>query len=533
MAALICLVVGAAAIAVPINAATGVVTGAGSAGGNTSTGIASTSSASSTEVLYDGFDSMQSGLWKVTSRTNGPQGTNLQTMNVWVSGGRLTVRSDVKMHTGGEYQSKNTYGYGLYSANIKTSLMPGSLATFFTYRMTSGGYNEIDMQFEKRDGKNYVYFENAVNGVQSLYKYQLSFDPSAAYHTYAFNWQKGRLEFYVDDLSKPVWVSTSNVPDQPSYVLFNNWVSKSSSATYGISYLYVNWVSIKTGTTATVTPTPTKVATATPTPTKVATATPTPTKAPTATPTALPPATPTKAPTATPTATPVPTKAPTATPTTTPVVGEPAPSSKYALYDNFNADSSTKWSKRSNTWDSSFAYTIFKTANVWYDSSGKLVLRSYVNDHTGGEYKSNGLYSYGKYRASIKLSQTTGTFETFYSYQWPASGKLHNEIDIELIKNADGSTTAMLSTWVDYKYDRNTLKLSFDPSAGYHTYGYNWYSDRVEFYIDDKLVWTSYGHIPDKPMYVYFQNWVVKDVPSSHGDGINTEYVDWVTVEQF
>jgi beta-glucanase (GH16 family) len=237
-------------------------------------------------------------------------------------------------------------------------------------------------------------------------------------------------------------------------------------------------------------------------------------------------------PTTTPTATPTATPKPTVTPTPSPAAGEPSPSTKYSLYDNFNTDSSAKWAERSNTWSSDFAYTIFKPENVWYEN-GKLVLRSYVGEHTGGEVKSSGLYSYGKYRTSLKLSQTVGTFETFYSYQWPTTDKVHNEIDIELIKNSDGSTTAMLSTWVDYKYDRTTIKLSFDPSAAYHTYGYDWYADHVGFYIDDKLVWTSYGHIPNKPMYVYFQNWIVRDVPSGYGDGVNTEYVDWVTVEQF
>ncbi|AFC99313.1 Beta-glucanase/Beta-glucan synthetase [Methanocella conradii HZ254] len=492
MAMAICLTLGAVTIAAPIRAASGAFDGASIVDGWTENDVL-VPSASSTYVLYDNFDRMRSDLWKVVSRANGPQGTNLLSGNVWVSGGKLTVKSDVGKHTGGEYQSKGTYGYGMYSARIKANLVPGSLAAFFTYASVRGGYNEIDIQFENKNGKYYVYFENAVNGDQSLYRYQLPFDPGAAYHTYAFNWCKGRIEFYVDDMSKPVYTSTSNVPDKPCYVLFNNWVSKYSSGSSGVSYLYVDWVSV-----ASASPSPP------PTPKPTVTPTPTPTPKPTVTP----------------------------TPTPTPITNEPTPSTKYVLYDNFNKDSSNNWTKRSNVWSSSYVYTIFKPSNVWYEN-GKLVLRSYVDNHTGAEYKSNGIYSYGKYRASIKLSQTPGTYEAFFSYQWPTSTKVHNEIDIEFIKGTDGTTTAMLSTWVNYQYDRKTIKLSFDPSAGYHTYGYNWYPDRVEFYIDDmsKPVWTSYGHIPNEAMYVYFQNWVVKDVPSSHGDGVNTEYVDWVTVE--
>jgi beta-glucanase (GH16 family) len=213
---------------------------------------------------------------------------------------------------------------------------------------------------------------------------------------------------------------------------------------------------------------------------------------------------------------------------------DPAYSSSYALYDNFNVNSDG-WSKRSNTWSSSYAYTIFKPSNVWYED-GKLVLRSYVDDHTGGEYKSDDKYSYGKYRASIKVDQTPGTYLTFYSYQWPtgANREGHYEIDIE-IQKIDGKYTALFSTWVEGVKCRYMYYMPFDPSEKYHTYGYNWYPDRVEFYIDDmsKPIWTSRSNIPGEPMYVYFQNWVVKDVPYDHGNGVNTEYVDWVTVELY
>ncbi len=211
---------------------------------------------------------------------------------------------------------------------------------------------------------------------------------------------------------------------------------------------------------------------------------------------------------------------------------DPPYSPSYLLYDNFSYDNG-RWAKRNNTWSSSYAYTTFKPTNVWYED-GKLVLRSYVDNHTGGEYKSDDKYSYGKYSASIKVSQTPGTYLTFYSYQWP-TGILregHNEIDIE-IQYIDGRYTALLSTWVKGVKSRYMYYLPFDPSEDYHTYGYDWYPDRVEFYIDNmsKPVWTSRSNIPAQPMYVYFQNWVIRDVPASHGDGINTEYVDWVTVE--
>ncbi len=162
------------------------------------------------------------------------------------------------------------------------------------------------------------------------------------------------------------------------------------------------------------------------------------------------------------------------------------------------------------------------------------MIKSNVDAHTGGELKSKGLFSPGtSYRASMKLTQTPGTYIAFFNYIWAGGngGEKHNEIDIELIKS--GSTTsAMLTTWYDGQRNYYIYKLPFDPAAAYHVYGYDWYKDHVDFYIDGKLIWTSRSKVPTQQMYLYFNSWVVKDVPADHGNGLNTQYVDWVTVEK-
>lgn len=211
----------------------------------------------------------------------------------------------------------------------------------------------------------------------------------------------------------------------------------------------------------------------------------------------------------------------------------PAPSSDYRLYDSFNSLRNDLWTISSYKPDSDTLTTTFMPSNVLV-SDGKLVLRSYVDNNVGGEYKSNGKYYLGNYRASIKVNQTAGSYLTFFAYVWPSDQgtNTHNEIDIELIKD-HGKTEAMLSTWQNYVRTQYLYTLPFDPSASYHTYGFDWYTDRVEFFIDDtsKPVWASYSNIPVDPMYVYFNNWVEKNPPASHGNGVSSEYVDWVTVE--
>jgi beta-glucanase (GH16 family) len=509
MVALACLIVVAFAAAVPLTGATGIA----SAGTGDTAVVTNGVSGIMATTVYDSFTSMRSDLWKVPTGT-GPHETKLLASNVAFSNSELSISSDTKAIAGGKYETTSVYSYGRYKMSMKLNLVPGSKMSLYTYRNNNGVENQIDYTLYKRDGKNYAYFATIVNGKTTSYTYTLPFDPRADYHTYAFNWLSGRVEFYVDDMSKPIWISTSNIPNQPSYVSFLNWIYDSPAQSVTVSKANVDWFSIEpSGTTPTATPT------ATPKPTVAPTATPKPTLTPT----------PTVAPTATPTATPKPTVAPTATPLPT-NPGEPAPSSKYLLYDNFSVDNG-KWTKRDGTWDNGFAQVTFKPSNVYF-SNGKVHLKAYVANRTGSEEWYKGAkYLYGKYRASMKLDQTPGTYMALFSYQWSATGVVHNEIDIELFKQ-NGKTVAMFSNYVDHVRDTSTYTLPFDPSAAYHVYGYNWYKDRVEYYIDDmtKPVWVSYRYVPQGYMYVQFQDWTLKN-PGSYGSGVNELHVDWVTVE--
>lgn len=208
---------------------------------------------------------------------------------------------------------------------------------------------------------------------------------------------------------------------------------------------------------------------------------------------------------------------------------ETVPPPGYLLYDSFATRRDSIWTISSYRPDSTFIDTTFIPANVRF-SNGGLVLQSYVDNHTGGEYKTKGKFLYGKYRASMMLDQTPGTYLTFFLYT-PEPGN-HNEIDIELVK--DGHVTkATFTTWVNMAKNEHTVWLGFDPSKDYHMYGFDWHKDRVDFYIDDmeKPLWTSTSRVPQGSCYLYFNSWVVKNVPGDHGDGINTQYVDWVTVQ--
>lgn len=201
----------------------------------------------------------------------------------------------------------------------------------------------------------------------------------------------------------------------------------------------------------------------------------------------------------------------------------------YTLYDSFSQERSGVWIKPEYKPTSTFIDTTFLPSNVEF-LNGDLVLRSNVGLHQGSEYKTKEKFLYGKYRASIRTDQTPGTYMAFFVYTPDPAN--HNEVDIELVK-AGNVTKAIFTTWVNMKKNEQTYVLGFDPSMDYHMYGFDWCPDHVDFYIDnmETPVCTSTSQVPQGSCYLYLNNWVVKKVPKDYGDGLNTMYVDWVTVK--
>ncbi|WP_148266540.1 NosD domain-containing protein [Methanocella arvoryzae] len=241
-------------------------------------------------ILHDDFGYHQTNLWSKTSSASGPEGTKYLPENIEFVGNCLVINADAVKHTGGEYKSLKAYSYGNYKASLRVDLTTGTYATL----MTSGGSDEIKVQFQKADGKNYVYFSTTAAGAQNQYKYELPFDPSTSYHVYGYNWLGDRVQFIIDD--KIVWTSTKNVPTKAGNLIFNHWVVTSPPAGSTTGKFLAGYVSVDSNGAVAPTPTPTPKPTATPTPTPTPTSTPKPTAAPT----------PTPKPTATPTPTPSP-----------------------------------------------------------------------------------------------------------------------------------------------------------------------------------------------------------------------------------
>jgi beta-glucanase (GH16 family) len=95
-------------------------------------------------------------------------------------------------------------------------------------------------------------------------------------------------------------------------------------------------------------------------------------------------------------------------------------------------------------------------------------------------------FLYGSYRASVRTENVPGGVTGWFVYK--DEPDLH-EIDIEFLTR-DLSychfTLHHIQTGVDYQ----KVKIAFDPSAAFHEYRFDWYPDKVAYYIDSSLIAT-------------------------------------------
>ncbi|MDW8742129.1 family 16 glycosylhydrolase [Streptococcus suis] len=123
----------------------------------------------------------------------------------------------------GEWRTQDFFHYGTYEVSMKPIKNPGTVSSFFTYTGPSDNnpWDEVDIEFLGKDTTK-IQFNYFTNGHgEHEYVYDLGFDASEAFHTYAFDWQKDYITWYVD--GKAVHTATDNIPVTPGRIMMNAW----------------------------------------------------------------------------------------------------------------------------------------------------------------------------------------------------------------------------------------------------------------------------------------------------------------------
>lgn len=145
----------------------------------------------------------------------------------------------------------------------------------------------------------------------------------------------------------------------------------------------------------------------------------------------------------------------------------------------------------------------------------------------GGQIETVRPYTFGRYRCRMKTSGVENVVTAFFTYLH--NGGMADEIDLEIY--GDTPTLMDFVVWNHGEHDLRRLELGFDSSQEFHTYGFDWYEDHIDIFVDEELVFTydDVRFIPTRPQYcflcAYSPAW--KGIPDIDSEAV----FGWVIVE--
>jgi len=188
--------------------------------------------------LRDEFTTFDVHQWFKSSRAFGWGAVD--PANVGVANGQLGIRLPGGSLNGGEVRSLSLTRFGSYRARIKVANAPSSLTAFFLYKKPDFA-QELDIEiFNDPSGR--VWFSTYSGGSQTTVEKQLGFDPTAAYHEYAIEYDPGSVRFLVDGTELQRF--TSGVTRSSMYLHVNAWFPSWLAGTRPANdqFTYVDWV---------------------------------------------------------------------------------------------------------------------------------------------------------------------------------------------------------------------------------------------------------------------------------------------------
>lgn len=169
--------------------------------------------------------------------------------------------------------------------------------------------------------------------------------------------------------------------------------------------------------------------------------------------------------------------------------------------EDFDSLDRERWSVTSKL-DNKLGRSYLKPENV-STANGNLRLKLPAGSSNGAEIASKRLYQYGSYRARIKAADAPSSITGFFLYKEP---DFYKEIDIEIFNDPSGRI--LFTTYAGGEETNNVEKnLSFDPTADFHEYRFDFYPEKVEFYVDGERMHHFTEGLPEDPMRLYVNAW--------------------------
>lgn len=158
---------------------------------------------------------------------------------------------------------------------------------------------------------------------------------------------------------------------------------------------------------------------------------------------------------------------------------------------------------------------------------GQVLLRLPRGTRDGGEIRSRRQFGDGAFVARLKLPRAPGSLTGFFLYQPP---DLHSEIDVELVNSPDGRI--LFTTYNQGRERHEEGRLGFDPTRGFHEYGFERGSDGVRFTVDGEVRSHFDSNAPRAAMNLYLNAWWPKWLKGGPPSRDAQVTVDWIEYQE-
>ena len=196
-----------------------------------------------TPLFYDDFASFHADRWRLL-QDSFPSNLAAFTPDNFhfgePKGCRLRLckqRMGIRQYTSASLVSRASYLYGRFEVRLKAVRLSGVITAFFLHR--NDPWQELDMEFLGQNTSQVllnVYFNPGSQAGGWNYGnrgtpvlVELGFDASAAFHTYAIEWEPHEIRWFADGELlhvRPMWAPTP-VPALPMQFFMNLWPSRS------------------------------------------------------------------------------------------------------------------------------------------------------------------------------------------------------------------------------------------------------------------------------------------------------------------
>ena len=191
----------------------------------------------------------------------------------------------------------------------------------------------------------------------------------------------------------------------------------------------------------------------------------------------------------------------------------------YSKKDDFQNLDDSLWMKREFV----LGRSKLQSENV-YINNDKLLIRLPGLTVNGGEIQSRGEMGFGSYEIRMKLPNAPSSITGFFLYKEP---DFFHEIDIEIYN--EQKAYILFTTYADGDV-RNEYKeyLDFDPSEDFHNYRFDYYPNKVSFYVNNEhqISWTEGFSV--EPMRLILNTWYPKWLDGIEPMEDKYLVVDWI-----